>query len=100
MDKGCIDQVLKEKICQCFGYVFKEKYLGKKIPKVYKKGTKQVCLLDPKTLKVIQYFNSVTEAAKFLKCSTTNISKACKNINKIVKGFKVKYKEDNQDENS
>jgi hypothetical protein len=104
MDKGCIDQVLKGKIPQCFGYTFKSEYLGEKIPKTYKKGLKAVEILNKNTFEIINSFDSVTETAKFLKTSTSNISKACKNINKIVKGYKVRYKkvnniEDNQEIN-
>lgn len=58
---------------------------------------------------IIFMFDSVTEAAKFINCQSTNISKASKNKNKIVKGYKIEYNikeqenletnlEDNQDE--
>lgn len=40
IDKGCIDQGIKNKITQCFGYVFKDEYLGKYIRKVVKKEQK------------------------------------------------------------
>lgn len=109
IDKGCIDQGIKNKITQCFGYVFKDEYLGKYIRKVVKKGTKGVNILDPMTNDIIFMFDSVTEAAKFINCQSTNISKASKNKNKIVKGYKIEYNikeqenletnlEDNQDE--
>lgn len=103
IDKGCIDQILKGTIPQCFGYTFKSEYLGEKISKVYKKGIKAVDILDKDTLEIVESFNSVTEAAKFLKVSTTNISQACKSTNRTVKGYRVKYREvanieDNQDE--
>lgn len=91
IDKGCIDQGIKNKITQCFGYVFKDKYLGKCIPKVIKKGTKGVNILDPITNNVLFIFDSVTETAKFLNSQSTNVSKACKDNNKTVKGYKMEY---------
>ena len=91
IDKGCIDQGIKNKITQCFGYVFKEEYLGKCIPKVVKKGTKSINVLDAVSCKVLFNFDSLTETAKFLKSSTSNISKACKNKDLILKGYKVEY---------
>lgn len=91
IDKGCIDQGIKNKITQCFGYVFKDRYLGEYISKVVKKGTKGVNILDSITNKILFTFDSVTETAKFLKSQTTNISNACKNKNKTVKGYKLEY---------
>lgn len=99
IDKGCIDQGIKNKITQCFGYVFKDVYLGENIPQILKKGTKRVNILDPITNSVVFTFNSVTEAAKFLKSQTTNISNACKYKNKTVKGYKVEYIEEKQEAN-
>lgn len=91
IDKGCIDQGIKNKITQCFGYVFKDRYLGEYISKVVKKRTKGVNILDPITNNILFTFDSVTEAAKFLKSQSTNISKACKDKNKTVKGYKMEY---------
>lgn len=91
IDKGCIDQGIKNKITQCFGYVFKDKYLGENIPKVIKKGTKSVNILNSITNDILFTFDSVTETAKFLNISTTRISKGCKNKNLIIKGYKFEY---------
>jgi hypothetical protein len=93
VDKGCVDQSLAGKITQCFGYVFKEEYLGEKIPKTLKKGWKAVEVLDKDSLEILWVFDSVTKASSFLGTSTTNISRGCKNINVIVKGYRMRYKE-------
>jgi len=91
IDKGCIDQGIKNKITQCFGYVFKDVYLGECISKVVKKGTKSVNILDPNTLAVLFTFDSVTETAKFLNSNTSNVSRVCKNKNLIFKNYKFEY---------
>lgn len=99
IDKGCIDQGIKNKITQCFGYVFKDKYLGEFIPKVIKKGVKGVNILDPITNNVLFTFDSITETAKFLKSQTSNVSNACKHKNRTVKGYKMEYSKEDQENN-
>lgn len=50
------------------------------------KRTRKVCCIETGTI-----FNSVTEAAESVGGQTTNISKCCKNPNKICKGYHWEY---------
>ena len=52
---------------------------------------KTVLQLDKNTEDIITIFDSVSAAAKAVNSSTSNISKACKNPNYTVKGYKWKY---------
>jgi len=92
LDKGCITQCISGKIQQCFGYVFKNSFVGEKIKINYNnKRLKKVILLDKDTLEEIKEFKSVTEAAKYLGSETTNVSKCCKNIKFLCKNHRLKY---------
>lgn len=97
VDNSCIYQCLKGKIVQCFEYVFKKEYLGENIPPINKPIRKKVNLLNPNTLESIKIFDSVTDVAIYLKTSTSNVSRACKNICKTLKNHKMKYYVKEQD---
>lgn len=88
-----ISNVLNGKLKTCKGYNFvrKSEYDKEKNYEVLK--GKRICVLQfSLDNKLIRQFDSLQEAADFVKSSTTNISKCCKGIRKTCNKFIWKYK--------
>ena len=59
-----------------------------------KRNSKSVCAINIKT-NILEYtFDSVSEAARFLNTSSSNISRVCKNKLNYIKGYNFCYKEE------
>lgn len=79
-------------------FCFSHKELSSFAKKAGEKKKKKVLAFNKDTGDLIYKFNSVTEAAKFLKTSTTNISGVCKGRIRSIMGFVLIY-EKNYDKN-
>lgn len=98
IDCSSIDQVLSGLVKQCKGFVFYTEYKGIKIEPILEFGRnynkiKKVIALDS-NLKEIKKFESVSDAAKYVKTSTSNISGACKNKKSFIKNYYWRYEKD------
>lgn len=95
LDSGGVHQQIRGKILQFKGYRFYKIYQGENIEPLINYGKcytrKKAVQMLSKNKEIIKIFNTVTEAANFVKTQTTNISKCCKNENKTCKGFYWKY---------
>ena len=58
--------------------------------KISRKG-KVYNIRKVKCIETGEIFNSITEAAKYVKGATTNISKCCKNLKYVCKGYHWEY---------
>lgn len=89
-----IAKVLRGELQWLKGYVFKSSYLGEKIDCGIKPHSKirGIDCFDM-DLNFIKSFPSVTEAAKFFNVARTNVSQACKSLNRHCKGHRFSYRD-------
>ena len=95
IDCSSIDQVLSGLVKQCKGFVFYANYKGIKIEPMLEFGRnynkiRKVIALDS-NLNEIKKFKSVSDSDIYVKTSTSNISKACKNKKSLIKKYYWRY---------
>lgn len=70
----------------------------KKDPNIQQNKRKKIVRLNKDTLKIISIHESISDASEKLDIDSSNIAKACKDINKNAGGYKWKYYEETETE--